>query len=229
MLNDWYADARMSTSDQPTRDEPASALDARLIDAATSVLAESGWDGLTQERVAERAGMSRVTTWRQGITRDRLIGALLDRLGVDFREALWPVLTADGSGGQRLRLGLERLCDVVDRHIPLLVASDRAFHHGFRQQHGAAGVNFVDPFARFLSEGAADGSLRPVEGDLIETAEVVFNTVCWTYLHLRSAHEIPRARARAVVIDLVLRGVAVTESHTDRSPTPARHRATQRS
>ncbi len=199
----------MSTSRQRIRQEPASALDTRLVDAATSVLAESGWDGLTQERVAERAGMSRVTTWRQGITRERLIGALLDRLGVDFRETLWPVLTADGDGAQRLRLGLERLCDVVDRHIPLLVASDRAFHHGFREQHGAAGVNFVDPFARFLSEGAADGSLRPVEGDLLETAEVVFNTVCWTYLHLRSAHEVPSTRARTLVIDLVLRGLAV--------------------
>ena len=207
----------MSTSDQPTREEPASALDARLVDAATAVLAESGWDGLTQERVAERAGMSRVTTWRQGITRERLIGALLDRLGVDFRETLWPVLTADGTGAHRLRLGLDRLCDVVDRHLPLLVASDRAFHHGFREQHGAAGVNFVDPFARFLSEGAADGSLRAVEGDLGETAEVVFNTVCWTFLHLRSAHDVPTERARGLVIDLVLRGLAGPGSPADQA------------
>ena len=205
----------MSTSKQRSRQEPASALDTRLVDAATSVLAESGWDGLTQERVAERAGMSRVTTWRQGITRERLVGALLDRLGVDFRETLWPVLTADGGGAQRLRLGLDRLCDVVDRHIPLLVATDRAFHHGFRTEHGAAGVNFVDPFARFLSEGAADGSLRPVQGDLLETAEVVFNMVCWTYLHLRSAHEVPSGRARALVIDLVLRGLTTASSEAE--------------
>jgi len=96
----------------------------------------------------------------------------------------------------------------VDRHIPLLDASDRAFHRGFRQEHGAAGVNFVDPFVRFLSEGVADGSLGPVGGDLQETAEVVFNMVCWTYLHLRSAHEVPSARARELVIDIVLRGLA---------------------
>ncbi len=198
----------MSTQDPPTRNAlPEVALDARLVDAAVAVLADVGWDGLTQERVAERAGMSRVTTWRQGVTRERLIGALLDRLGADFRETLWPVLTADGSGAKRLRLGLGGLCDVVDRHIPLLLASDRAFHHGFRQQHGAAGVNFVDPFARFLSEGAGDGSLRSMEGDAAETAEVVFNTVCWTYLHLRSAHDVPGERARDLVIDLVLRGL----------------------
>ncbi len=202
--------ATMSSPQQRTRQVQTRALDARLLDAAAAVLAESGWEGLTQERVAERAGMSRVTTWRQGATRERLAGGLLDRLGVDFRETLWPVLTTEGSGAERLRLGLERLCDVVDRHIPLLVASDRAFHRGFREQHGAVGMNFVDPFARFLSEGSADGSLRPVEGDLLESAEVVFNMVCWTYLHLRSAHEVPSQQARALVIDLVLRGLTAT-------------------
>jgi AcrR family transcriptional regulator len=200
----------MVSSHEAPRNGASQPLDPRLVDAAAAVLADGGWDGLTQERVAERAGISRVTVWRQGITRERLIGALLDRLGADFRATMWPVLTAEGTGASRLRLGLLGLCDVVDRHVPLLVASDRAFHRAFREQHGAAGVNFVDPFARFLGEGAADGSLRPVEGDPAEVAEVVFNTVCWTYLHLRSAHEVPPDRARALVIDLLLRGLAGT-------------------
>jgi AcrR family transcriptional regulator len=190
------------------QDRAPQAIDPRILETASELLAEGGWDGLTQERLAERAGVSRVTTWRQGITRERVIGALLDRLGNDFRETLWPVLTATGSGAERLALGLERLCDVVDRHQPLLLASDRAFHYRFREEHGAAGVNFVDPFARFLAEGVADGSLRAVEGDLGEMAEIVFNTVCWTYLHLHSAHEVPGKRARALVIDLVFRGLA---------------------
>jgi AcrR family transcriptional regulator len=188
--------------------QPAAPLDARLVDAAVSVLAESGWDGLTQERVAERAGMSRVTTWRQGITRERLIGALLDRLGDDFQRSLWPVLTAPGSGRERLVLGLDRLCDVIDRNAPLLAATNKAFHWEFREQHGATGIAFVEPYARFLTEGAADGSLRAIDGDVYEGSEVVFNTMCWTYLHLRSEHEIPPERARAVVIDLIMNGLA---------------------
>ena len=186
----------------------ASTLDPRLLDAATAILAEFGWDGLTQERVAVRAGVSRVTTWRQGITRERLVAELLNRLGEDFRETLWPVLTAGGTGAERLTSGLERLCDVVDRHAPLLLASDRVFHYRFREEHGAAGVNFVEPFARFMADGVADGSLRAFDDDPPEVAEVVFNTVCWTYLHLRAAHEVPPPRARGLVIDLVLHGLS---------------------
>ena len=194
--------------------QPLMPLDGKVVDAAVSVLAESGWDGLTQERVAERAGMSRVTTWRQGITRERLIGALLDRLGNDFRDTLWPVLTAPGNGAARLLLGLERLCDVIDRNVPLLTATNKAFHWGFREEYGASLIAFIEPYARFLTEGAADGSLRPIEGDVDEAAEVVFNTLCWTYLHLRSEHEVPTERARGVVINLIMYGLA-------KEPSPA--------
>src|SRR4051794_20831859 len=187
-------------------------LDARLIDAAIAVLAESGWDGLTQERVAERAGMSRVTTWRQGVTRERLIGALLDVLGDDFRESLWLVLTSPGSGAQRLVLGLERLCDVIDRQAPLLNATNKAFHWGFREEYGAAGISFVEPYVRFMTEGAADGSLRPVEANVEEAAELVFNTLCWTYLHLRAEHVIEPQRARSLVINLIMFGLTSAAS-----------------
>jgi hypothetical protein len=107
-----------------------------------------------------------------------------------------------------LVLGLERLCDVIDRNAPLLTATNKAFHWGFREEHGATLVAFIEPYARFLSEGAIDGSLRPVKGDLDEAAEVVFNTMCWTYLHLRSEHEVPPERARAVVINLIMYGLA---------------------
>ena len=44
-----------------------------LYQATVAVLGETGWDGLTLERVADRAGRSRVTLWRKGITRDTLM------------------------------------------------------------------------------------------------------------------------------------------------------------
>jgi AcrR family transcriptional regulator len=183
-------------------------VDSRLTDAALALLAESGWGGLTQERIAERAGISRVTAWRQGATRDAVIATLLDRLGADYREAMWAVLTGHGTGAERLRAGLERLCDVADRHLPLLLASDRAFHRGFREEHGSAGIDFVDPFARFIVDGVADGSLRSLSETPLEGAEIVFNTVCWTYVHLRGSHEWPPEKARSLVIDLVMRGLS---------------------
>jgi len=179
-------------------------VDGELRRAAISVLRERGWDGLTLERVAEAAGRARSTLWRQGLTRETLIGALVGELAEDFRKIMYPVLTAGGSGRERLVQGLEALCELVDRHLPLLLATDEAFH-----QERAPGQppDYLRPFITFLREGAADGSLD-IEEDVVETADVLFNAVAWTYVHLRGRHEWPADRARARVVGVVLNGVA---------------------
>ena len=179
-------------------------VDARLRDAAISVLHERGWDGLTLERVAEVAGRARSTLWRQGMTRDVLIGALVGDLAEDFRNAMYPVLTAGGTGRERLVQGLEALCELIDRHLPLMLATDEAFH-----QAPAPGQppDYLRPFITFLREGVADGSLE-IGGDVVETADIVFNVVAWPYVHLRGRHGWPADRARTRVVGVVLDGVA---------------------
>jgi AcrR family transcriptional regulator len=96
-------------------------LDQRLLDATISVLAETGWQGVTLERVVEEAGRSRVTLWRQGVTQDVLLGALLDAVAVDFRDAMWPVSTTEGTGREHLVKAIAVLCEVIDRHLPLVL------------------------------------------------------------------------------------------------------------
>jgi AcrR family transcriptional regulator len=179
-------------------------VDARLREATIAVLHERGWDGLTLERIAEVSGRARSTLWRQGLTREVLVGALVGELAEGFREAMFPVLTAGGTGRERLRQGLEALCRLIDGHLPLMLATDEAFH-----QHPAPGQppDYLRPFITFLREGAADGSLDPGD-DVIETADVVFNTVAWPYVHLRGRHGWPADRARDRVVGIVLDGVA---------------------
>ena len=179
-------------------------VDARLREATINVLHERGWDGLTLERVAEVAGRARSTLWRQGLTREALIGALVGALAEDFRDAMYPVLTAGGTGRERLREALEALCDVVDRHLPLMLATDEAFH---QQPAPGQPPDYLRPFITFLREGAADGSLEPGD-DVVETADVVFNAVAWPYVHLRGRHGWPADRARNRIVGLVLDGVA---------------------
>src|ERR1044072_3779622 len=91
------------------------AIDEALRRATIEVLRERGWDGLTLERVAEVAGRARTTLWRQGLTRDVLIGALVGGLAEGFRTSMFLVLAAGGTGRERLVLGLETLCDLLDR------------------------------------------------------------------------------------------------------------------
>jgi AcrR family transcriptional regulator len=189
-------------------------VDAALRAATIDVLGERGWDGLTLERVAEVAGRARSTLWRQGLTREVLIGALVGQLDADFRSAMYPILTSGGSGLDRLERGLAALCELLDRHLPLLLATDEAFH---QEPHPGQPPDYLHPFITFIRDGIVDGSLRETPNP-IETADVLFNAVAWPYVHLRGRHGWPAARAKARVVGLLLNGVAAIPRH------PTRHR-----
>jgi AcrR family transcriptional regulator len=184
------------------RADPAVSEDLRR--ATIEVLRERGFGGLTLERVAEQAGRARSTLWRQGLTRDVLVRALTGELAADFRSAMYAVLTSGGTGRERLVRGLEALCELLDRHLPLMLATDETFHQDTGPDEPP---DYLHPFIRFLREGAADGSLPPVK-DACATADVAFNTVAWPYVHLRGRHGWPAEQAREHIVGVVMDGVA---------------------
>jgi AcrR family transcriptional regulator len=192
----------------PPQKQEASTVDEELRRATIDVLRERGFSGLTLERVAEVAGRARSTLWRQGLSQDVLIGALVGELASDFRETMYPILTSAGTGLERLTRGLEALCELLDRHLPLLLASDEAFH-----QDTAPGVppDYLHPFIQFFREGTRDGSL-PETGDGIFAADLAFNAVAWPYVHLRGRHEWTADKARACVVGTVLHGITGPDS-----------------
>ncbi|MGD0372680.1 MAG: TetR/AcrR family transcriptional regulator [Candidatus Dormibacteria bacterium] len=176
----------------------------RLVDAATEVLAQGGWEGLTLQAVAERAGVSRVTVWRQAGSRELLVAEMVRRLAVDYRETLWPILTGPGSGAERLGAALAAVCDVADRHLPLLLASDSAFHQTHAEVMHA--VRFTEPIVRLICDGVADGTIaRPADPNAL--GDVVFNATYWPYIHLRGRHWWNAADARAMLLPLILGGI----------------------
>jgi AcrR family transcriptional regulator len=179
-------------------------IDESLRAATIAVLREQGWEGLTLERVAEAAGRSRSTLWRQGLTRELLVGALVGGLAEDFQASLFPVLTMEGTGRERLERSLHALCEVVERHLPLMLANDEAFHQPPRPGEPP---DYLRPFIAFIRDGAADGTLAPA-GDAVEAADAVFNATAWPYVHFRGRHGWPAERARRIVVDLVLNGIA---------------------
>jgi AcrR family transcriptional regulator len=184
--------------------DEASPIDGGLRAATIHVLREQGWDGLTLERVAEVVGRARTTLWRQGITRERLVGSLVAEVATDFRASMFPILTSEGSGADRLRRSLEALCELIDRHLPLFVATDEVFHQDPEPgQH----PDYLRPLVQFLREGQADGSLT-LRAELGETADILFNSVAWTYVHMRGRHEWDLERARATIVDLATSWVA---------------------
>jgi len=184
------------------------AIDEELRRATIEVLRERGWDGLTLERVAELAGRARSTLWRQGLSRDSLIAALVGELADDFRSTMYPILTSGGTGRERLTRGLEMLCELLDRHLPLMLATDEAFHQSEAPDQPP---DYLHPFIQFLREGAADGSLAVGE-NFVRAADIAFNAVAWTFVHLRGRHGWELAEARDCVIGVVLNGIEGTSS-----------------
>ena len=184
--------------------KPTPAVDETLRAATIAVLRERGFAGLTLERVAEVAGRARSTLWRQGIGREELVAALAGGLDQDFRGSMYPVLMSPGSGRERLRRGLEALCDLLDRHLALMLATDEAFH---QCPEPGRHPDYLYPFIQFLREGIADGSIAPGD-DLVGTADVAFNAVAWPYVHLRGRHGWEPERAKNRIVGAVLNGIA---------------------
>lgn len=183
-------------------------IDSRLLDGARRAIERHGWEGATLQRLAEEAGVSRMTLHRRGVSREALLVALGEQLEREYREALWPALTAPGTALERLGLALDSLCDVVDGNLELLDAlghaeRDVVFHE--RRRPALTKHVFTEPVQRLLADGVADGSLA-VE-DAQETATVLFNLVGHTYRHLRAGHGWSPKRTRKAVIDLALSGL----------------------
>jgi len=178
-----------------------------ILAAGQRVLARFGYHGATAERIADEAGVSRVTLHRRGITKDTILAELSARAVDSYRAALWPALTAPGTGAERLEAALTALCNQAEDNLELLVAlrsqTDAVFHD--EGEEPMTRSVFTEPLERLLRDGAHDGSLREV--DFPEAATVLFNLVGWTYVHLRTGHRWPPDRAARHLLSIALEGV----------------------
>lgn len=186
--------------------------DPELLQAAHRAFERLGYTNATLERIAEEAGLSRVTLHRRGVSKDGLLAELVVQATDDYRRAMWPALTMAGDGARRLTAALEALCGSAERHKGLLSAvwaqSDGIFHEDGDEAHTR--TIFTEPLERLLRDGAEDGSLRVV--DPVETATVLFNLVGRTYIHLRTGHQWPPEKATRATLDVVVNGLLTTAS-----------------
>jgi len=184
-------------------------IDQGVLEGAQRAIERWGWRQATLERIAAEAGVSRMTLHRHGITREGLLGALSEGLEDAYRSAMWPALTAPGSGRERLEQALSGYCDAVEANLELLAALADADHNAIFHEGGPRGLTrpaFTEPIRRLLQDGAADGSLASEDPE--ETATLLLNLVSWTYRHLRRGHGWDAERARDGVLRIALDGVA---------------------
>jgi AcrR family transcriptional regulator len=188
----------------------ASQLPAGVLAAARRLASRGGLRSATMQELADEAGVSRVTLYRRGATRDNVLAALRADLAREEREAIWPALVGTGTARERLERALLALCAVGEAGLDLAdeLADDTrdAIYH----ESGARALTrdeFTAPFRRLLEDGAADGSLRP-QADVDEVATILYNQVAWTYRHLRRGHGWSPERAGRGVVALAIGGLA---------------------
>ena len=134
-----------------------------MIDGARRAIATGGWQSATLTRIAEEAGVSRMTLHRRGLGRDEIFALLARDYEEAFRAALWPTVTGKGTGAERLEAMLVAVCEVTEDHLDFLAALDeeadrRFFHESDDEVHSREG--YINPIERLLADGIADGSLR---------------------------------------------------------------------
>src|SRR5262245_35605560 len=111
----------------------ASQLAPEIVGAARRLARDGRLRDATMQDLAEAAGVSRVTLYRRGATRDSVLQALRDELAREERDAIWPALVADGTGRERLERALEALCAIGEETLGLFGAladdlSDAIYH-----------------------------------------------------------------------------------------------------
>ena len=92
-------------------------VDDALLTGAHRAIERWGYREATLERIAAEAGVSRMTLHRRGVTRDGLLAGLAERLETEYRSAMWPALTARGSGRERLEQALAAYCGAVEANL----------------------------------------------------------------------------------------------------------------
>ena len=180
-----------------------------IVQGARRALELHGASGVTLERIAAEAGVSRMTLHRRGVSKEDILGELALRLEHEYRDAMWRALVSDGSARDRLRRALELECHVAESNLDVLDALSSGARDEIFHERGGRRLTrpvFVEPLQKLLREGAADGSLAPVE--VGETATVLFNLVGHTYRHLRAGHGWSATRARSAVVRLAMDGVS---------------------
>lgn len=191
--------------------------DQSLLSAAAVVVAQHGLTGLTLERLATQVGTSRMTLHRREVTIPGILAGLALQAALALREAYWPVLLAEGTGAERLHAALQAICDVAEDHLAVLAglfAVDGGLFHDPPDTSGEIGTraSLVAPLVKLLRDGGRDGSLRSTE-DPERMAALIFNTIGWSYVHLRHSQHWPAATTRQGLIDLILLGL--TPGHDD--------------
>ena len=96
--------------------EQAKPRKEEIVDVATRLFAERGYEGTSMNDVAERVGMRKASLFYHFATKDALYEAVLDRLVASLQVALEAIYVSSGTFEDRLDAVTETLVTVLASH-----------------------------------------------------------------------------------------------------------------
>jgi AcrR family transcriptional regulator len=87
-----------------------------ILDVATRLFAERGYEGTSMNDVAERVGMRKASLFYHFATKDSLYEAVLDRLVADVQQALEEIYASSGTYADRVDAVTDTMVRVLGSH-----------------------------------------------------------------------------------------------------------------
>jgi AcrR family transcriptional regulator len=100
----------------PIQESQAKPRKEEILDVATRLFAERGYEGTSMNDVAERVGMRKASLFYHFATKDALYEGVLDRLVASIGSALGVVYGGEGTFDQRVDAAADTLVDVLGSH-----------------------------------------------------------------------------------------------------------------
>lgn len=169
---------------------------------AAELFAHHGLDGTTLEDLAGATGIPRATLYYYFAGKEEILTFLLGELLTEVRRAVTTAARGGGTAAVRLEQVVRAHLDVFVRYPMASRAMQFDLGRATRAPDLAAEVDraFLEPVRELLLEGAADGSLRPVEHPRL-TATTVLGAI--TTVGIAALTTEPRRHTAETVAEVV--------------------------
>jgi AcrR family transcriptional regulator len=179
--------------------------------AAADVIAEHGLDGTKIEELASVTGIPKATLYyyfegKEGIL-SYIFGVVFDALEIAVAQAL----SGQGDAAQRLRQVIRNHIDVFKRYPSACQALHFDVGRATRLPELAVRnrAAYLVPVSSLISEGARDGTFRPV-GDPYLAALSVFGATTTTAIHVIAVEPTSLDEVADAVASVVVSGLEAT-------------------
>jgi AcrR family transcriptional regulator len=162
---------------QRARPDAAEASREAFLRAATELINEIGYRGASVDRISARLNVTKGSFYHHNATKDELVGDCFERTFEILRDAHRAVQALGGDGWTKASaMACALVRHQLSAHGPLLRYSALAAAPADRRAElWATSERLAERTAGLISDGVADGSIRPV--DAVVAAEILMGLI----------------------------------------------------